>query len=225
MSQRLPISEIFTSIQGEGLYSGTAMTFVRFAGCSVGRPIPPAERDPKEPAYRELCHAWDGRSFLCDTDFRRKEVLTVAELIDKIPQNVRRVCFTGGEPLNHDLLDIAWALRHGDHIVHVETSGTVELPVWANNDWVWLTVSPKKDVLALSLSRAHEIKLLVDSEFNLKKADELVSQCSQNALIWVQPINSEWELDRRHIDSCIEIIKQRPGWRLSSQLHKIWKVR
>lgn len=224
---RYPISEIFTSLQGEGLYSGTPMTFIRFAGCSVGRPVPEAKRG-LEPAYRETCHAWDGRSFLCDTDFRRKMVLSLDQLLAEVPVTPQRVCFTGGEPLNHDLSALAYALCARGQLIQIETSGTIEFPSWAEDLRAWITVSPKAKVILTQLSKCHELKLLVDSDFNLEYADALVRWCGtldSGPLIWVQPINTEWELDRSHLAHCLEILRQRPAWRLSSQLHKVWKVR
>src|SRR4051812_2738266 len=93
-----PISEIFTSPQGEGLYTGMMMTFIRLAGCSVGRPYPKEKYvvlphcefkciggDPDMghgpncayaksthvlPIYTEQCTLYDGRTFACDTDYR-----------------------------------------------------------------------------------------------------------------------------------------------------------
>src|SRR5271170_6427812 len=90
--KKYPVSEIFTSIQGEGVYTGTVMTFIRLAGCSVGKKIaekdraivnqkaehfsqpPGVELKPNHLSvlkpYTEICTLYDGREFLCDTDFR-----------------------------------------------------------------------------------------------------------------------------------------------------------
>ena len=77
--QKYPISEIFTSPQGEGVYAGAMMTFIRLAGCTVGKPFPKekyqSRKDPIEGAhnipglavYTEKCTLYDGREFACDT--------------------------------------------------------------------------------------------------------------------------------------------------------------
>ena len=146
MSRKLSISEVFTSPQGEGFFSGVAMTFIRLAGCSVGKKLTPEMRQywrEKEPnfgngldgsqdqlpiiqEYTELCHTVDGRPFLCDTDFRPKEYRTPEELLDMIPPGVHHVCITGGEPLIHKLDELFLALRCDGKQIHIETSGTVD---------------------------------------------------------------------------------------------------
>jgi len=71
------VKEIFSSIQGEGLYAGEKQLFVRFCGCNL-------------------------RCDFCDTDFSREGAreFSVAELKREIlslePQTVS---LTGGEPL------------------------------------------------------------------------------------------------------------------------------
>jgi 7-carboxy-7-deazaguanine synthase len=149
------ISEIFTSAQGEGVYSGTMMTFVRIAGCSVGKPFPPEKYQPSLisgtepripsgsgntygdlPIYTEECTLWDGRKFACDTDYRPKEKLSVDQILERVPKGVGHFCITGGEPVNQDLGPLTigmlkWLDTKGlegmKYRVHLETSGSVPL--------------------------------------------------------------------------------------------------
>jgi len=93
------------------------------------------------------------------------------------------------------------------------------------DETLWLTVSPKAPLLVEQLWFADEIKLLVDSQFNLEEADRVVAYAGAEAIVWIQPINTEWELDRSNLAQCLALLQQRPTWRLSSQMHKIWKVR
>lgn len=70
---KYPISEIFTSVQGEGVYSGVMMTFIRLAGCTVGKPYKESEKlignnidgFKQLPVYTEKCTLYDGREFPC----------------------------------------------------------------------------------------------------------------------------------------------------------------
>lgn|SRR5574344_123329 len=81
MTNTTKISEIFTSIQGEGLYIGVKQLFIRFCGCNL-------------------------HCTYCDTD---KEVnencmnFSVEDLIEYIKKfnlkNIHSVSLTGGEPL------------------------------------------------------------------------------------------------------------------------------
>jgi len=242
-----PISEIFTSPQGEGRWAGHLMTFIRLAGCSVGKPYPKSRyTDPvcsgkcdvdmghlrdcpmattvKLPIYTEMCTLYDGRTFECDTDYRVKERLTVSEIIARV--DAPRVCISGGEPLIHDLLALVEAC---DNIanVHIETSGTRSLRV-ANLEHVeayghiWIAVSPKKGARPDMIDRADEIKLLVDADF-----DETMLPVSMvmKDNVYIQPVNFEHTINSANMKRCIELQKKHKNWIISSQSHKTWNVR
>ena len=38
MTGKLPVNELFATVQGEGAYTGTPAVFVRLQGCNVGCP-------------------------------------------------------------------------------------------------------------------------------------------------------------------------------------------
>jgi organic radical activating enzyme len=120
-STKVPIYEIFFSFQGEGLYTGLAQIFVRFAGCNL------------------KCN-------YCDTSYstiisRKAKYLTDEELINKIcllyKQNKKTflslapdkpsVSFTGGEPLIYvDFLKaVLPKLKEKGFSVYLETNGTL----------------------------------------------------------------------------------------------------
>ena len=102
----LPISEIFESIQGEGVRTGAQHTFIRIAGCSMPQPC-----------------KW------CDTKFAFKEdagrQLTLREIVSLV--HLRDVVITGGEPLVHprvrELCMILKDLNEAD--ITIETNGTI----------------------------------------------------------------------------------------------------
>ena len=71
------ISEIFSSIQGEGIYAGERQVFARFAECNL-------------------------RCSYCDTKFDSYREYTPGELLSEIAsfgKGFHSVSFTGGEPL------------------------------------------------------------------------------------------------------------------------------
>jgi organic radical activating enzyme len=254
--KKYPVAEMFTSPQGEGLYTGVLMTFMRFAGCSVGKKMNVAQREewaakvpefagalgrPKSGfellplrEYTELCTTYDGRNFCCDTDFRTKEVLTVAELVGRIPEGVGHVCITGGEPLDQPLTPLLEELASNGLAVHIETSGTVSIterafPNYSWGDsletaegWLWVTVAPKLGVLPEMIGLANEIKLLVDEDFDVAKIPEDILD---HRLVWISAINFENSIDEKNMAKCLQLLQEHPNWRLALQAQKVWRVR
>jgi 7-carboxy-7-deazaguanine synthase len=247
--KRYPIAEHFLSPQGEGLFAGQLQFFIRFAGCSVGKKMSGEQRalflaDERLKSngrlevlatYREMCTLYDGRTFACDTDFQTKKVMTVEEILAMIPSGVQHICLTGGEPLDHDLSPLLFEIASKtDYLVHIETSGTVSLtdrayPEYSAGDsldmdggWIWLTVSPKFNALPEMMTIANEIKLLVDDRFDLAKIPDEVLE---HDLVFIQPVNFELEINKKNMEMCLELQKEHPNWRISSQSHKLWNVR
>lgn len=128
------VNEIFYSIQGEGVFTGTPAVFVRFSGCNLQCPF-------------------------CDTDHQPYSMMDEARIaaeVDTYP--ARHVIITGGEPslqLTDSLVDL---LHRTGHTVHVETNGTRPLP--RNVDWI--TCSPKTSTCALT--RVNELKVVYQGQ-------------------------------------------------------------
>jgi organic radical activating enzyme len=234
-----PIAEIFIAPQGEAKHTGTLMTFVRLAGCTVGKPFLDLTAARKLPnydyrnglkIYQEQCHTYDNRSFVCDTNFKMSAKMTVAEIIAECTKDYapRYVCLTGGEPLMHELLPLLTMMRSRGLIVHVETSGTI-LVEKHNHVWhliSWLTVSPKLGFLDEYAVRgiANEFKLLVDENFDWNKVPASI-KANGLGKIWLQPVNYENEIIPRHVDICKALQLKHPSVRISLQAHKLWHSR
>ena len=79
---RVYISEIFTSLEGEGILFGTKTLFVRFAGCHL------------------KCYWCDTAYALSIDGGKRYSLDEVKKLIlINLAQNTYKINFTGGEPL------------------------------------------------------------------------------------------------------------------------------
>jgi 7-carboxy-7-deazaguanine synthase len=100
--QRLKITEIFHSIQGEAQFSGWPTVFVRLTGC------------PLRCRYCDTAYAFGGG------EWRR-----IGEVVDEVARHgTRYVCVTGGEPLAQPrCLPLLTALCDGGYRVALETSG------------------------------------------------------------------------------------------------------
>lgn len=134
IEHRLKVHEVFTSIQGEGVMTGTPMTFIRLFGCN-------------------LSCSW------CDTPQDKSTEMTVHEIAELVTG--KWVCITGGEPtIQSNLSALTEYLYTRGYNVALETNGTGRLPGWTK----WVCVSPKDTFPATDvLVYASEIKLLVGS--------------------------------------------------------------
>lgn len=231
-----PVAETFVSPQGEGLFTGTMMQFVRLAGCSVGKPYNQVERVQLNilNSYQTKCATFDGREFTCDTNYQMKTSMTKKGIADLAMQHsLKRICLTGGEPLMHEgiIPAIHWLASRG-FTVHVETSGTIPLVRIFNPKRVWITVSPKRGYLPSEIrENANEIKLLVDENFT----DEVLKQFMTSVFpegakdfsptVWLQPINNEYNINYANVKLCLAMMDRYRTLRLSLQQHKVIGVR
>lgn len=228
-----PVAEIFTSPQGEGTYTGTLMTFVRLAGCNVGKPYTiEAKNALNLQVYQERCTVWDGQSFPCDTNYRKTEALSVTEILERL--EAPRMILTGGEPLMHNVAPLIQAAWRIGKYVHIETSGTKMLPsIKSLFGPLWLAVSPKQGFISEVIDQANELRFLVGPDFN----EELfVAQFGSYFLdteingrtvenVFISPINDEHTLNEANKQKCLALQRKYPHLRISTQTHKILGVR
>ena len=213
------VAEKFKSIQGEGVYCGTPMAFIRFVGCSVGK---------------RICQH-------CDTIFEKTlpwqggGEYEIDELLEWVG-NYRHICLTGGEPLNQELQPlIDTALKYGRFMIHIETSGTVPIPpyvtAWKMDEGyvperIWICVSPKPGYLTAALEVADEIKIIVPGLGNGEgwMTPEEAIAWSRRTPTFLQPRNGRFDIDKQNLLYVQDFIRDHPSLRLSLQLHKLLKV-
>src|SRR5690606_13455664 len=106
MENRLRITEIFLSLQGEARDAGWPTVFVRLTGC------------PLRCGYCDTAYAFHGGEWH-DID---------AILAQVASHGVRHVCVTGGEPLAQKrCIGLLQRLCDAGYIVSLETSGAVDI--------------------------------------------------------------------------------------------------
>lgn len=133
---RLPVSEIFSSIQGEGRWSGYPAVFVRLAYCNLGC------------IWCDTRFTWDKDKFDPALSSSPEQI---AENIRRIlpPEAIRRavhIVITGGEPMLHQahLPALIQELRaDGFEFFEVETNGTIEPSSEVCELISWWNCSPK----------------------------------------------------------------------------------
>lgn len=104
--EKAKVSEVFSSIQGEGLYVGRKEIFIRFSGCNLN-------------------------CAFCDVNNKKGKFYTTKELVEKIKKISREakcLTLTGGEPLLWcDFLKefLPLLIRNEGCRVSLETNGTL----------------------------------------------------------------------------------------------------
>ena len=106
VTERVRITEIFRSLQGESTLSGLPTVFVRLTGC------------PLRCVYCDSAYAFHG-----GTTYSLDQVMAAVD-----EQGVRHVCVTGGEPLaQRGCLGLLERLCDADYEVSLETSGALDI--------------------------------------------------------------------------------------------------
>ena len=195
----MKVIEIFESIQGEGRWVGTPVTFIRLAGCNLHCPW----CDTKE--------SWGDAG----------EEMTIAEILEKV--NSYRssiVVITGGEPTIQTLLsNLISTLNSNGYYVAIETNGTNKITHECGIKWI--TCSPKPESQYRVACDADEIKLVITEDF-----DEIVLQnltLTYNKDIWLQPEGSNMQAMWKR---CYDLaMKYKGNVRVGVQLHKLMEVR
>jgi organic radical activating enzyme len=203
----LKTTEIFASVQGEGLRQGEPTIFVRLAGCN------------RRCGFCDTKKAWRGG--------RETPVERIVEKIGRLRLDspTEWVCLTGGEPLAQDVGPLVRRLREEGLKVQVETNGT--FPPEPEADW--LTVSPKPpdyDVHPGFLKRSREVKLVVCRTLTLDAVRTMRKSFPPEIPLILQPqSNALWSRKK-----ALKILEDAgrsglTGIRLSVQLHKVFGLR
>src|SRR6187431_204705 len=176
-SVTLKVSEIFESLQGEGLSAGAPCIFVRLAQCNL------------HCRWCDTKYTWDFERYRYEDEVREQSAAELAQIVNAATS--RRLVLTGGEPLlQQRALKEFFARLAPDIAVEVETNGTI-VPEPAAlsrvNQW---NVSPKlanagdpeqfrirPEALAMlrDSGRAY-LKLVVNGDADFAEADSLVAR-------------------------------------------------
>lgn len=164
------ICEIYPSIQGEGLLSGTPSLFVRTSGCNL-------------------------RCWFCDTPFAswrpEGEHLSIGQIVRQVRNHdAKHVVLTGGEPMIYaNIAELTDAIREDGSHLTIETAGTI----WHSLECELWSISPKlagsapktpgrwaqahqsrrhrPDVVRQMMEQTYQLKFVVD---NLAEAEEVL---------------------------------------------------
>lgn len=220
---KLRVAEIFTSVQGEGIWAGTPSVFIRLSGCNL-------------------------RCSWCDTKYASWEpegpVLEASEIAARaLEPSLRHIVITGGEPMLFEIEELCSTLAKADRILTIETAGTVfrTVPcdlmsispklsnstpgIEAGRDWPSRHEATRSSTAGLSQlidTYSVQLKFVVgdDVEADLREIDELLVKLPSvepgRILLMAEGIDSE--IQHRRQKSLVPICIER-GWRLSPRMH------
>lgn len=197
---KLPVMELFYSIQGEGMHTGKASFFIRLAGCDVG------------------CHWCDVKE---SWDKNIHPVKEVQELVQEAKESgTNIVIVTGGEPTMYPLQALTKALAQEGMAVHLETSGAYTID--GNFDWICVSPKKTKQPIKESLQLADELKVVIYNKDDFNWAEKNAAGVTDKCKLFLQP---EWSKSESMMPLITEYIKVNPQWRVSLQTHKYLNVR
>lgn len=220
----IAVNDIYASIQGEGVLTGTPMVVVRLQGCGVGCPwCDTKETWRKEPSHQGISYpavAGTGPEWAYVTP---QETAAIAR---SVARKTGWALITGGEPAEQELADLVNYLHREGFSVALETSGTADGFVKSDIDWV--CISPKfdmpggKQVNLSLLAYADELKVVIANEADVQRLESIIRdrKITCDCIVSVQPVS----LNAKITDWCVRLCIEH-NWRLSVQTHRFINVR
>lgn len=224
----MKISEIFYSIQGEGILAGVPSVFVRTSGCNL-------------------------RCVWCDTPYTswapEGQNISVEEILEQTARfSCSHVVVTGGEPMiAPEIVPLTGRLRESGVHITIETAGTVFFPVACN----LMSISPKlrnsipfdreggrwaaqhdrlryqPDVLRqLMADYTYQLKFVVSEPGDLGEIHQMCTETgADRSRVVLMPEGTDRDTLRERSVWLAEICKEQ-GFRLGPRLHvELWGSR
>ncbi len=198
-TDKIPIMEMFYTIQGEGFHSGRAAYFIRTGGCDVGC------------VWCDVKESWDANAH---------PPLSVEEIVaEVIKSKTDFVVITGGEPTMYDLKALTAALKKIGIEIALETSGAY--PIQGHFDWICLSPKKFKMPLETNYKLANELKMIIFNKSDFDWADELKNKVTKTCKLYVQ---TEWDKSEKMLPLIINYVKDNWEWKISLQTHKFLNI-
>ncbi|MEW5937582.1 MAG: radical SAM protein [Candidatus Thermoplasmatota archaeon] len=205
----MKVSELFRSLQGEGVRIGVPTVFVRLAGCNL------------------RC-AW------CDTPYAQApegEDVGIDEVLRRVQgYGCMEVCITGGEPLlQKDTLRLILRLLEMGYYVTLETNGTLSLQELPCEDRLTVSMDAKCPSSGMAekcdlsnielLGPGDQLKCVLADEADYAYALSILRRYKPKCTVVMTPVGGR---DLRWIADAV--LRDRVQARVLPQLHKmIWE--
>jgi organic radical activating enzyme len=229
---KAPIVEIFSSIQGEGLFIGKRQIFIRFAGCNLN-------------------------CTYCDTEISKSKdsgnLLSVEEVVKKIEEiaspDLHSISFTGGEPSLYPEF-INNIIKKINYPTMLETNGTltnniknlnsidfvsldIKLPDHFNESWSEDILNNEIQSLNLLISNSKNVycKLVVLPSMKINSIEKIIKKLSDEIInntlqIVIQPSSpiDEWKGSNDHLFEISETVGKYFEVSTIPQIHKFLNI-
>jgi 7-carboxy-7-deazaguanine synthase len=215
---RLPMVEIYETLEGEGTRAGYPTVFVRIFGCNL-------------------------RCSWCDTTYsyapaQAESVMSIDDIVQTATSFAARyLCLTGGEPLMYgdkslQLIQELLASKKFDDI-HIETNGAIDLQPFIEQvpearfimDYKLIDSAEHQAMIPanIGLLRAQdELKFVIASVADFLQAKQVLSQFPTQATVLFSPV---WETMTPSELAALILEHKLVDVRMSLQLHKmIWNA-
>ena len=207
----IALSELYESIQGEGLLVGTPSIFLRLQGCNLRCPWCD---QPESLGFKDRKVSFD------------KVLQEIKKLVP------RHTVITGGEPFAHrELPLIVKTLLEEGYSVQIETNGTLWIPEMESYaPRIHITCSPKGVarfyVHPKILSCAKELKFVVDEELksNILKREDFFPFLKRGVVV-LQPESNRLEMMEKALRLQKELLREGFTVRVIPQVHKCFNLK
>lgn len=106
---KLPLMELFNTLQGEGFHTGKPATFIRLAGCDVGC------------FWCDVKESWD-------SDLHPS--ISVENIVSQsLNYKAKFAVITGGEPTLHDINSLVDQLKEKNYILLLKQQEPIHCPI------------------------------------------------------------------------------------------------
>lgn len=195
------ISEIYESVQGEGVNTGKRVVILRLSGCNLD------------------CQ-W------CDTDHSPSLFMTEREVVSYIDAfSSGTVLLTGGEPTIQNIRPLCEEIRAAGYRIFLETNGTTDLEK-VRDVIDWITVSPKLDSKTKNAAIVDEVKVIASDDLDM--TDLLAWSCVPYRFLVPCDYGDGRSRLSQTISMLSEINEEREDnqkWILMQQVHKQLLIR
>ncbi len=200
---------MYPALQGEGIYIGIPMFFVRFTGCNL-------------------------RCTWCDTKyaFYEGEEMEIDDIVKRIEKSgMKWICLTGGEPLiQKDIYKLIYRIMD-EYKILIETNGSISIEDIPTEENIRISLDIKTPSSKMHhrmnfenlsyLGDGDFVKFVIMDEADFQYAKKIIEEYKIKREIVFQPV---WGTDIKWLIS--RVMDEKLNVRVLPQLHKmIWGER